>query len=120
VDADDADDAERRCVGDGRESVDPVEDEEDEEDIGMGRWNDLVAVGGDDNGGGGGGVGKGGVVAPFTRRQRICCLQHPSKTATTRSAGTCFTLVHPSCTLSPGVYVWMTPSTRKWALPSQL
>jgi len=48
----------------------------------------------------------------------ICFIQHPSMFATTLSAGTCFGRVQPSCSSSPGVYRYITPSSRKRGLPS--
>ena len=39
----------------------------------------------------------------------------PSKTATSRLAGACFTLVHSSSSRN----VWITPAIRRWDLPSQ-
>ena len=44
--------------------------------------------------------------------------QDPSKTATTRAVGTCFTLVQSSWCVSPSKTVWITPSSKKWGLPN--
>lgn len=52
------------------------------------------------------------------RRHRMRSRQHPSNTATTRAAGTCFTFVHSSCPVDPSSYVCITPSTRKCARPN--
>jgi len=53
-------------------------------------------------------------------RQRTTLCQQPSKCASTRAAGTCFTLVHSSCSCEDGLYRCTTPSTKKCGLPNQL
>ena len=47
-----------------------------------------------------------------TGRQRTTLRQQPSKCPTIRERGTCFTLVHSSCSCSDGSYRCTTPSTR--------
>ena len=52
------------------------------------------------------------------RRHRMRFRQHPSKTATTRAVGTCFTFVHSSCSVDSSSYVCITPSSRNCARPN--
>src|SRR5712671_4345761 len=53
-------------------------------------------------------------------RHRTTLRQQPSTYPSTHAVGTCFTLVHSSCSFEDGSYRCMTPSSKKCGLPSQL